>query len=150
MDIKKMYPPQKDSPSTFLTGDIGPADIFLFVGSFELLPSVVPFPLTLGIDKTVTETVIVTEIGVNGQLTVTRGPLAVSWSAGTRCARVWNSDDLIALQHNISETVAEIETHKDADMPHIMRDMRTGILYRYGFGINASGTMVFIFEEAEG
>ena len=148
MDIKKMYPPQKDSPSTYLTGDVGPADTFMFVGSSEVLPSVVPFLLTLGFDKAVTETVIVTEVGASGQLTVTRGSSPVAWLAGTKCARVWTSDDLMALQHNISEIVTEVNTHETAEMPHLIKS-KTGDVYRYGFAISEEGGLVFLYEEVK-
>ncbi len=107
MQLEKMYPPQKDSPSTYLTGNVGTEDIYIVVGSVELLPKQVPFPLTLGIDKGVTETVIVTNLGNgNNQITVTRGEQPLYWVAGTKCARVWTANDLTAIQKNI-DTVAE-------------------------------------------
>lgn len=150
MNIVKMYPPQKDSPSTYLMGDVGPTDTFIFVGSSEIFNTLsVPFPLTLGFDKAVTETVIVTDVGSGGQLTVVRGPSAIAWIAGARCARIWTSDDLIALQHNILEIVNGVDAHKEAEMPHKMTNKITGKIYRYGFGVNDSGGPVFLYEEVE-
>ena len=106
MITRPMYPPQKDSPSTFLTGDISATDTFIIVGNAGILPQTVPFPLTLGIDKTVTETVMVTEIGVgNNQLTVTRPDGALAWLTGTKVARVFNAADLTAVQQNLTDVI---------------------------------------------
>ena len=44
MITRPMYPPQKDSPSTFLTGDISATDTFIIVGNAGILPQTVPFP----------------------------------------------------------------------------------------------------------
>jgi hypothetical protein len=111
MDLQKMYPPQKDSPSTYITGEIGTEDVYINVGSAEILPQEAPFPLTLGFDKSITETVIVTVLDSDhNQLTVQRGDAPLSWPAGTKCARVWTSEDVSAIQnniHNIGEQTEE-------------------------------------------
>lgn len=114
MITSPMYPPQKDSPSTFLTGDISATDTFIIVGNADILPQTVPFPLTLGIDKTVTETVMVTEIGVgNNQLTVTRPDGALAWLTGTKVARVFNAADLTAVQQNLTDVIDQSNTNAE-------------------------------------
>lgn len=115
MESRKMYPPQKNSPSTFLMGDITATDTFIVVGNSDVLPQEVPYPLTLGIDKTITETVLVTAIGEgNNQLTVERGDGALAWLNGTKCARVFTAKDLKDLQDNVTDVVAQSNTNKDA------------------------------------
>ncbi len=110
MNIETMYPPHKDSPSTYLMGDIGTTDTFVVVGSTDILPQEVPFPLTLGFDKGVTETVLVTDLGNgNNQLTIVRGSAPLSWVAGTKCARVWTSSDVNAIQNNIKEIAEQTD-----------------------------------------
>jgi len=115
MNKRPMYPPQKDSPSTFLTGDITATDVYLIVGNADVLPQIVPYPLTLGIDKTVTETVMVTAIGDgNNQLTVTRQAGALTWLTGTKVARVFNASDLTTVQNNLSDVIDQSNTQGEA------------------------------------
>ena len=117
MALRTMYPPQKDSPSTFLLGDITAMDTLLSVGNAGVLPQTVPFPLTIGVDKTVTETVLVTAINLEtNQLTVTRGFSgdAILWNAGVKVARVFTAKDLQDVQSNISEVVVGVEAALDA------------------------------------
>jgi len=101
-DLQTMHPPQKDSPSTVTLGEITPSDTTVVVLSAALLPQELPFPLTLGIDKGVTETVLVTAINGN-ELTIQRGYYgqALNWIAGTVVARVLNAADVAALQENM-------------------------------------------------
>ena len=104
MELKPMYPAQKDSPSTFLLGDISAVDVLLVVGNAAIIPQTVPFPLTIGINRTITETVMVTTINLeNNQLTVTRGNPAYDWPAGTTCARVFTAKNLNDLQDNVGD-----------------------------------------------
>ena len=113
MELKHMYAPQKDSPTTFLLGAINSTDTFVIVGNAQLLPSVVPFPLTLGPDKTVTETVMVTEVNLgNNRIVFERGPGALPWPSGTTVARTFNADDLKSVQENIVGINSEVETSK--------------------------------------
>ena len=113
MELKRMYAPQKDSPTTFLLGAINSTDTFVIVGNAQLLPSVVPFPLTLGPDKTVTETVMVTEVNLgNNRIVFERGPGALPWPSGTIVARTFNADDLKSVQENIVGINSEVETSK--------------------------------------
>ena len=113
MELKHMYAPQKDSPTTFLLGAINSTDTFVIVGNAQLLPSVVPFPLTLGPDKTVTETVMVTEVNLgNNRIIFERGPGALPWPSGTTVARTFNADDLKSVQENIVGINSEVETSK--------------------------------------
>lgn len=113
MELKRMYAPQKDSPTTFLLGAINSTDTFVIVGNAQLLPSVVPFPLTLGPDKTVTETVMVTQVNLgNNRIIFERGPGALPWPSGTTVARTFNADDLQSVQENIVGINSEVETSK--------------------------------------
>jgi len=104
-----MFPPQKDSPSTVTVGEISPTDTTVVVQSAEILPQVLPYPLTFGIDKGVTETVLVTAAAQN-QLTIQRGYYgqALTWVAGTKVARVLNAADIAALQENAARLRAGI------------------------------------------
>ncbi len=120
LSLKKMYPPQKDSPSTYLMGDMSTTDTYIVVGSVEVLPQTVPFPLTIGFDKSVTETVIVTNINtLSNQLTVIRGPAPLVWVAGIKCARVLTSGDLSAIQDN----VGTIATQTDINTTNIGKNI---------------------------
>ncbi|MGL5255375.1 MAG: hypothetical protein ACRC9L_10375 [Brevinema sp.] len=110
---KTMYSPQKDSPSTFLTGDLLPTDIYVNVGNAEILPQTVPYPLTIGIDRTITETVLVTAIGLNNnQLTVQRPSGALAWSSGVKVARVFTANDLQTVQDNLSNVIDQSNTNQ--------------------------------------
>ena len=114
MILQKMYPPQKDSPGTFLSGDITAMDTLINVGSSFILPQTAPYPLTLGFDKSITETVIVTDIGSgNNQLTVERPEGALFWPAGTKCARVFTADDLQSIQTNVRTIAGQSDTDHD-------------------------------------
>jgi hypothetical protein len=110
-----MYAPQKDSPSTVTIGEITPTDTQIVVQTASLLPTALPFPLTLGIDKGVTETVLVTAINENA-LTATRAfhGQALTWTAGTKCARVFTAADLLTLQQNALALLAGV-TQEAAD-----------------------------------
>ena len=99
-----MYPPQKDSPSTFLLGAIIPSDTTINVASVGTLPQTTPYPLTLGYDTATTEVVLVTGINLGANtLTVTRYAGAKGWPAGSKIARVFNASDLEAIQSNIED-----------------------------------------------
>ena len=69
----------------------------------SVLPTAVPFPLTIGIDSAQSETVLVTAINGNA-LTVTRGwdGTASGWAVDTPCARVFTARDLNDLQNNVN------------------------------------------------
>ena len=102
--LKTMYPPQKDSPSTFLLGDISTVDTLITVANAASLPTIMPYPLTIGVDKTVTETVMVTATNLgNNQLTVTRGNPVYAWTAGSKVARVLTAKDFKDVQDNITD-----------------------------------------------
>ena len=99
-----MYPPQKDSPSTFLLGAVIPSDTVISVASAGVLPQTTPYPLTIGIDTATTEVVLVTGINLGANtLTVTRYAGAKGWPAGSKIARVFNASDLEAIQSNIED-----------------------------------------------
>ena len=102
--FRTMYPPQKDSPTTFLVGDISAVDGIMTVASAAILPQILPFPATIGINKSVTETVIVTGMNLEtNQLTITRGTPAYAWVAGSAVARVLTANDFKNLQDNVSD-----------------------------------------------
>jgi hypothetical protein len=111
MELRTMYPPQKDSPTTFLLGAITSTDTFAIVGNVGLLPQVYPYPLTIGIDRSITETVMVTAVDVpTNRLTFTRGSSALPWSAGTTVGRVFTASDLKTVQDNITDIYAGVVT----------------------------------------
>jgi len=107
MDIITMYPPQKDSPKTFLinaidtyTENIEVANAYIF----NSLP--LPIVLTIGIDTNYTEEVIVNTIDLlNNILIVTRGYPAYEWPAASQIARVLNASDLSAVQNNLTNVI---------------------------------------------
>jgi len=114
MNIITMYPPQKDSPSTFLMGDISTTDTLITVSSAAILPQTFPYPLTLGVDKPITEVVMVTSIDPpSNQITIVRGDGALSWYAGTKVARVFNADDLQAVQSNLENVITQSNNNAD-------------------------------------
>ena len=52
-----------------LLGDISAVDVLITVANAAVLPQTFPFPLTIGIDRTVTETVMVTTANLEKQST---------------------------------------------------------------------------------
>lgn len=101
--LEIMYAGQPNSPSTTLTGSIMAASTTINVLDASVLPSEVPFLLTLGFDQPISETVLVTNSSEN-VLTVTRGVdgVATEWPSDTRCARTFTSLDLNTVQENIT------------------------------------------------
>ena len=99
-----MYPAQPNSPYTTTLGEITATDTSVSVADASVLPSTLPFLLTLGFDKTASETVLVTAVS-GGTLTIVRGVdgSAFMWVAGTKVARVLTAKDINDIQHNISE-----------------------------------------------
>ncbi len=97
-----MYPAQANSPSTTTMGEISATDTSVTVADASILPSV-PFLLTLGYDKSASETVIVTN-KVGNVLTITRGAdgSALLWVSGTKAARIFTAKDLNDIQANIT------------------------------------------------
>ena len=113
-----MYPGQKDSPTTFLMGDISNLDTYLTVASAAVLPQgPFPYPLTIGVDAAVTEVVLVTAINGN-QLTITRNDPswpspAMNWPAGTAVARTLTAHDFDTLQENIDTLFEHADDARD-------------------------------------
>ena len=101
--LATMYPGQLNSPSTTLSGALSATATTVNVTDASVLPSVTPFPLTIGIDSAQSETVLVTAINGNA-LTVTRGwdGTASAWAQDTPCARVFTARDLNDLQNNVN------------------------------------------------
>ena len=101
--LATMYPGQINSPSTTLSGALSATATTVNVTDASVLPSVTPFPLTIGIDSAQSETVLVTAINGNA-LTVTRGwdGTASAWSQDAPCARVFTARDLNDLQNNVN------------------------------------------------
>lgn len=137
-DLRTMYPPQKDSPTTFLLGDISTTDVHVTVAGAAILPTAYPFPLTIGIDKNITETVMVTAANLdNNQLTVVRGTPALAWVAGSKCARVLNAKDVSDIQENLKDVNtfaeqigADLGTAKQgvADLKTVVGDNTSGLV----------------------
>lgn len=97
-----MYSGQTNSPFTTTLGEISATDAAVVVADASVLPAEVPFLLTLGYDKSASETVLVTAVSGN-TLAITRavdGP-ALLWVAGTKAARVFTAKDLNDVQDNI-------------------------------------------------
>lgn len=101
--LNTMYPGQINSPSTTLSGALSSTGTTVNVTDASVLPTTVPFPLTIGIDSAQSETVLVTAINGNA-LTVTRGwdGTASGWAVDTPCARVFTARDLNDLQNNVN------------------------------------------------
>ena len=101
--LQTMYEGQANSPATTLTGSIMASSTTINVLDASVLPSEVPFLLTLGFDQPISETVLVTNSSEN-VLTVTRGVdgVATEWPSDTRCARTFTSLDLNTVQENIT------------------------------------------------
>lgn len=101
--LATMYPGQINSPSTTLSGALSATATTVNVADASVLPTAVPFPLTIGIDSSQSETVLVTAINGNA-LTVTRGWDGTSsgWAVNTPCARVFTARDLNDLQDNVN------------------------------------------------
>lgn len=122
--LETMYPPQKDSPTTYLMGDILSTDLTCIVSNAAVLPTEVPFPVTFGFDKTVTEVAIVTAVNLgSNQLTLTRIG-GMDWAAGTKVARTFTASDLDAVQTNISilETEGVQKNIESADPKTVLDD----------------------------
>lgn len=101
-DLKTMYPGQVNSPFTTTLGEISTTDTAVVVADASVLPATVPHLLTLGYDKSASETVLVTAVSGN-TLTIVRavdGP-ALLWVAGTKAARIFTAKDLNDIQENI-------------------------------------------------
>lgn len=119
MAFKTMYPPQKDSPSTFLLGDISAVDTLMTVASAAALPQTLPYPLTIGIDKNFTETVMVIAQNLgNNQLTITRGTPAYAWVAGSKAARVLRATDFLDVQDNLRDVDTRLTTTQGTVSTH--------------------------------
>lgn len=101
--LATMYPGQINSPSTTLSGALSSTGTTANVTDASVLPTTVPFPLTIGIDSAQSETVLVTAINGNA-LTVTRGwdGTASGWAVDTPCARTFTARDLNDLQNNVN------------------------------------------------
>lgn len=97
-----MYPGQANSPFTTTLGEISATDTAVVVADASVLPATVPYLLTLGYDKSASETVLVTAVSGN-TLAIVRavdGP-ALLWVAGTKAARIFTAKDLNDIQENI-------------------------------------------------
>lgn len=110
MELKPMYAPQKDSPTTFLSGNLLPSDTLITVSNAAILPQIVPYPLTIGVDRVNTETVMVTGIDLPlNRLTVVRGDSPLAWEANAKVARVFTADDLESVQDNVKMVADNVE-----------------------------------------
>lgn len=100
--LQAMYPAQTNSPTTSTTGQIDAGDTQVSVLDASVFPDTTPFELTIGVDSTMAETVLVTNVSGN-TLTLQRGwdGAASSWAAGSKCARTFSARDLNDVQANI-------------------------------------------------
>ena len=110
---KTMYPPQKDSPTTFTTAALLSGSTTMTVANAYVLPQTFPYPLTIGVDKAQTEVVLVTaaDLGTN-TLTISRFTGSMAWDIGAAVARAFNADDLSVIQENINNMSA-LEIKRD-------------------------------------
>jgi len=101
-NLQTMYPAQANSPYTTTLGEISASDTAVVVADATVLPSTLPFLMTLGYDKSASETVRVTAVSGN-TLTIVRAVdgNALLWVAGTKCARIFTAKDLNDVQTNI-------------------------------------------------
>lgn len=114
--LRTMYAAQTNSPHTTTLGEISATDTTLVVEDASVLPSNAPFLLTLGYDKSSSETVVVTSRSGN-TLTIVRGldGHALLWVAGTKCARVLTAKDINDIQSNIQTLNAEKQENITAE-----------------------------------
>lgn len=96
MPKPQLHIPQKDSPSTFLVGNITDATTTITLSDSSIFDD--PYApidrLTINFDGATTETVDVLEYLTGNQILVTRGSPAYAWLDGTKIARVLTSMDV--------------------------------------------------------
>ena len=121
MSFRTMYPPQKDSPTTFTLGDVSTVDTVINLASVTLLPQVLPYPLTFGVDKITTETVmVIAQNNTTHVITVTRGTPAYFWPAGSKVARNFTAKDFKDVQDNITDINTDLTTAKGTVATHVI------------------------------
>ena len=132
--LTTMYAGQTNSPATTLAANITSTATSISVTDASALPAV-PFPLTIGINSTSSETVLVTAKSGN-ILTVTRGwdGTASAWNADTPCARVFTAKDLNTAQSNI--TALNTDKAEKTDVNNSIEQ-----LYEDVFSPSASGSI---------
>ena len=89
-----LHIPQKDSPQSTLATGINDTETSLVLADSSIFEADAITRLTLGIDETATETVVVSSYDGANTITVVRGTPSYAWLAGTVVARVLNSDDI--------------------------------------------------------
>jgi len=101
-ELSTMYPAQPNSPYTTTLGEISASDTAVVVADASVLPTTLPFLMTLGYDKSASETVLVTA-KTDNTLTIVRAVdgNALLWVAGTKCARIFTAKDLNDVQSNL-------------------------------------------------
>lgn len=96
MPKPQLHIPQKDSPSTFLVGNITDTTTTITLSDSRIFDD--PYApidrLTINFDGATTETVDVLEYLTGNQILVTRGSPAYAWLSGTKIARVLTSMDV--------------------------------------------------------
>lgn len=123
--LTTMYQGQTNSPATTLASNITASATSITVTDASALPAV-PFPLTIGINSTNSETVLVTAKSSN-TLTVTRGwdGTAAAWNADTPCARVFTAKDLNTVESNI--TALNTNKAEQSDVTDAVNDLWSDI-----------------------
>lgn len=101
MALKTMYPPQANSPATYLTEAVAADATSIKVNSASVLPAL-PTLLVLGSEEKAAECVLATSKSGN-TITVERAVegTAKAWPAGTSVARLFTAEDLKAVQENL-------------------------------------------------
>lgn len=101
MALKTMYPPQANSPATYLTEAVAADATSIKVNSASVLPAL-PTLLVLGSEEKAAECVLATSKSSN-TITVERAVegTAKAWPAGTSVARLFTAEDLRAVQENL-------------------------------------------------
>ncbi len=122
--MEVMYGAQIDSVNTQLLSSIDDSQTSFDVIDASVLPGT-PTKLTIGYDKTITETILVTLITGN-ILTVQRGVEGIAriWDSGTNIARIFTAGDYNAMINNINEiadggTIQFITTDKFTDINYV-------------------------------
>lgn len=140
-----MYPGKAYSPSTWIVTPINTAATQIEVNNASVFPAG-PNIAVIGMDENA-ETIIYSNITGNTLVGVTRGvegsPRA--WGVGDIIARNWTNKDYATLITNIGSLNVNTNEHIHYALPHMFTF--GGKQYRWGFTINATGGLVFRYEE---
>lgn len=114
MTVPTLHAPQKDSPETYLTASIIVADTVITVANSSIFQTAGITRLTLGSNTTTTETVTVTNYGIDNQITVIRGTPAYNWPTNTVVGRVFTNLDLSEIHQYLLDLETDRVTNGDS------------------------------------